>query len=96
MFKRIPLCVLALTTAFTTVSHAQEAPEDEVRVAIQQLFDGMRAGDSAMVRAVLYEGVRMRRAMERNGTPALSDGSADGWLNAIGTPHDEVFEEFQQ
>ncbi len=93
MLKRIPIFAFTLTAACAAIAHAQDSAEAEVRAAIQQLFDGMRAGDSAMVRRVLVDDVRMSRAMERDGVPALRSGSAEGWLNAIGTPHDEVWDE---
>jgi hypothetical protein len=79
----------------------QEDPVEEpehpeaaaVRAAIQDVFDGMRAGDSAMVSARLADGVVLHRAGERDGVPTLSASAAEGWLNAIGTPRDVIFDE---
>ena len=46
--------------------------EPAVRSAIQEVFDGMRAGDSAVVRSRLADGVLLNRVGERDGVPVLS------------------------
>ncbi len=66
---------------------------DAVRAAIQQVFDGMRTKDSAMVRARLAEGVVLHRAGEQEGVPTLSASEAQGWLNSIAQPRDEILDE---
>lgn len=66
-----------------------QSPEDDVRAAIDQLFDGMRAGDSTLVSSVFYEGALMGRAVDQG----LQAGPPDRFLQAIGTPHDEVWDE---
>ena len=81
------LALLILSVDATPVS--AQSPEDEVRAAIDQLFDGMRAGDSTMVSAVFYEGAQMGRALNEG----MRTRGIGGFLNAIGTPHDEVWDE---
>ncbi len=81
------LALMILSVDATPVS--AQSPEDDVRATIDKLFDGMRAGDSTMVSSVFYEGALMGRAVDRG----LRTGTADGFLNAIGTPHDEVWDE---
>ena len=89
-----PLFLLALLTAvivFTldaTPAAAQNA-EDDVRAVIDQLFDGMRAGDSTMVRSAFYQGALMGRATDEG----FRAGPTDRFINAIGTPHDQVWDE---
>lgn len=72
---------------------AAQSPEAAVRTVIDQLFDGMRAGDSTMVRAAFHPEARMWTIAERNGAPVLRDGSVDRFVTAVGTPHDEVWDE---
>ena len=82
------LLALMLFSVDATPVSAQ-SPEDEVRAVIDQLFDGMRAGDSTMVRAVFYDEALMGRATEQG----FGAGPTDRFINAIGTPHDQVWDE---
>ena len=72
----------------SSVAHAQ-SPEEEVRNTIDRLFDGMRAGDSTMVASVFHEEAIMVRATDQG----LRSGSVRGFIQAVGTPHDEVWDE---
>ena len=57
---------------------------------VNQLFKGMRTGDSAMVRRVFHRSARMTSA---KGDGSLTDDALTGFLKAIGTPHAEVWNE---
>ena len=70
-----------------------QTPEDEVRATIDQLFDGMRAGDSTAVRATFHENATLASSFIREGTPMLHAGSVDAFVNAVGTPHEQVWDE---
>lgn len=93
----IAFCCLTLAwTALTDVAHAQTpapTPEEAVRAVIDQLFDGMRAGDSTMVRAVFHPAAALHTTAFREGKPFLHEGSIDRFVTAVGTPHDEVWDE---
>ena len=93
--KRIAAAVAALAALAAPV--AAQAPSDDaqVRAVVKQLFDGMRAGDSAMVRATFAEGAQMATAMMRNGEPVWrwDPNAVDGFAKAVGTPHDQVWDE---
>ncbi len=68
--------------------------EDAVKKVIRTMFDGMRAGDSSMVHSVFIDDVRMQTiAPNRQGQMSLRDGSLTNFLNAVGTPHDQVWDE---
>jgi ketosteroid isomerase-like protein len=74
------------------------AQTDDERTAIiatiQKLFDGMRAGDSAAVRSVFDPSARLQTTYtSREGVPSLRTETIDGFVAAIGTPHDEVWDE---
>lgn len=58
------------------------------------MFDGMRAGDSSMVHSVFIDEVLMQTiAANRQGEITLTTGSLANFLNAVGTPHDQVWDE---
>ncbi|MDN5201782.1 nuclear transport factor 2 family protein [Fulvivirgaceae bacterium BMA10] len=90
-------CLLSFSgyaLAFSSTTPPQDdLPEEEVMKVIDQLFDGMRAGDSAMVHATFDESVRMLTIGSRNGQPVMREGSLERFLTAVGTPHDAIWDE---
>ena len=92
MKRILPLLLLSACAAppAAEVEHPETAA---VRAAIQQIFDGMRTKDSAMVSARLAEGVVLHRAGERDGVPALSASEAEGWLASIAQEREEILDE---
>ena len=68
---------------------AAQSDEEAVLATIEQLFDGMRAGDSTLVRTALHDGAMMSRATDRG----FGFASADGWVHAVGSPRDQVWDE---
>ena len=81
------LAVMALS--FDATPAAAQSPEDDVRAVIDKLFDGMRAGDSTMVSSTFYEGALMGRA----GDKGYGARSVAGFVNMVGTPHDQIWDE---
>ena len=67
--------------------------EADVMQTVRRLFDGMRAGDSAMVRSVFDSGARLVTVAVRNGVPRIERGSLDGFVRAVGTPRADVWDE---
>jgi hypothetical protein len=74
---------------------AQEAPDrDAVLAVTRRLFDGMRAGDSAMVRSTFHPKLFLASALTRQGTPMVEvDDGPEGFIKAVGTPHAEIWDE---
>mgnify|MGYP001194409475 CR=1 FL=1 len=72
-------------------SHA-DAEQAVLRV-IGDLFDGMRAGDSTAVRAVFDEDAVMQTIGVQGGAPVLHRGSVARFVEAVGRPHDAVWDE---
>lgn len=66
-----------------------QSDEADIRAVIDHLLDGMRSGDSTMVRSVMHEEALMARA----GSQGLRIGPVDGFVQAVGTPHDEIWDE---
>jgi len=67
----------------------------KVQKVIMQMFDGMRAGDSLMVRgAFIKSEVGMFTSFnKKDGTPIFHKGDLNGFIKAVGTPHEEVWNE---
>ena len=61
---------------------------------INDLFDGMKTGDSTLVREVLSPEIRLQTTFTaRNGEIVLKTESAEDFLEAIGTPRKELWNE---
>lgn len=85
----------ALWAALMLLSFSTMAvgPEKEVMDIVKQLFNGMRAGDSTLVRNVFYTDARSITISEKDGKPDFRIGSVDRFVEAVGTPHDKVWDE---
>jgi len=84
--------ILVLTTILmggTSLYANAQSEKDQVRHVIDQLFDGMRAADSSMVGSVMHKEALMARV----NIQGLSIESTDHFIEAVGTPHDEVWDE---
>ncbi len=86
----IPLGIAALPAA-----HAQDpaAQRSAVLAVVRRLFDGMRAGDSAAVRATFHPRALLASAAVRKGTPVFEVDTVDAFVRAVGTPHDVMWDE---
>src|SRR5688572_16790422 len=89
-----------LATAFVfclCIPAMSQSPSDEqlVKDAITQLFKGMEAGDSAVMRRLFTKEVTMATVMrDKSNNPVLRrESDITGWLNAVGSPHDKVLYE---
>jgi len=65
-----------------------------VSKTVKTLFDGMRTGDSAAVHMVFHPNNRMYTSyMNKNGDKVLKEGNLQEFLLAIGTPHENIWDE---
>ncbi len=97
MGKRIPILVFVACVVTTNFCFGQaNSDESGVKDVIAKLFKGMELGDSAMVHAAFYK-IRSTTATvmtDRNGKLILdTDESIQGFLDAVGKPHKEVWHE---
>lgn len=77
-------------------SNAQTATEKEsVMKPVKMLFEGMQKGDSAIVHRAFSTPVTMATiGTDKNGKPLIThESSINAFLKAIGTPHQEVYNE---
>ncbi len=96
--KRIYLAVSMLIFCSLTARGQGPTNLDQDKQAVMdvilRLFDGMRAGDSDMVRSVFYDQVEMYTSTtDKSGKPVLKKDDVEKFITAVGTPHDEVWDE---
>ena len=89
----MPFVLLAALAAPAPVA-AQGTEEAVVMAVVEAMFDAMRAGDSTAFRAVLHPTATGASAFVREGVPTLTrEESLDGFVQAVGTAHEEVWDE---
>ena len=94
--KIYPTLFLIVLAAGASPARAQKAaPETEaVKQTISAFFDGMRRGDSTLVRRTLAPGAVFHGIGGKAGQPpTLEVESINGFLKAVGTPHAEAWDE---
>ncbi len=84
-----PLLLLALLATAASPAVAQtgpaaERPVDAVRATVARLFDGMRARDTAAVRAVFHPEARLMRSLQQNGAYRLAETPIGAFVAALG------------
>jgi ketosteroid isomerase-like protein len=90
--KVITILFLVLLTSYS--SNAQNSDKEQILAQIETLFDGMRAGDSSAVSKVFTDNATMQSIFKnREGETVINAGSLTSFKNAIGTPHNEVWDE---
>lgn len=70
--------------------------EKEIIKVIQQLFEGMRKGDSSLVHQTFHETARLQTTYTHAKTskPMIhTEAGIQQFLQQVGTPHDEVYDE---
>jgi hypothetical protein len=72
----------------------QPKEHQAVELLIHKMFDGMREGDSAKVASVFGKEVHMYSSFtNQQGKKEIKKGALASFLVAIGTPHDEIWDE---
>ena len=79
-----------------TISNFASAQSDEVliRASVDKLFDGMRSGDSSIVRGVFMSHATLTSvSINEKDSVLLNVSKADGFVTAVGKPHTEKWDE---
>lgn len=77
------------------LSFSVQAQEQEVRRIVDMFFEGMRLGDSSMIRSTVTRDVSLITVFQnKQGEPVLKkEESIDPFLKSIATPHDQPYNE---
>lgn len=90
MHKRILAAILTITT----VTAAAQTDSDKVKATVNQLFDGMRRSDTALLRSAFApEAVLQTISRNRNGNTIVRSDSVAAFVRSVGQPHAEVYDE---
>jgi hypothetical protein len=82
-----------MVSAVTQVAFAQQETT-AIKHTINNLFDGMRKGDSIMLRSVFAKTMVLQSVSNKaDGTAVLAVEKADDFVKAVGTPHKGIWDE---
>ena len=84
--------LLALTWNASLAAQAPKGAEAEVLAVVNAVFDGMKNSDTALVRRQFHPKARLITVDSRNSVAEIEE-SVDGWIQSIGRPRTEVFDE---
>ena len=85
---------ICCVSGYNSWSQGDQSEEEAVKEVVLRLFDGMRAGDSAMVHSVFHEHSNMYTVFtDQNGNNQIRKGSLEKFLTAVGSPHDVIWDE---
>lgn len=73
--------------------HGADTAQKSVLAVVHSLFDGMRTGDSAKVRAAFHPRASLATTSGRGGIPAITFDSLEQFIRAVGTPHADAWNE---
>lgn len=86
----IPLCLLITISNFAFA----QSEESLIRASVDKLFDGMRTGDSSIVRSVFMPQLTLTSvSINEKDSVVISNSKADGFVAAVGKPHPEKWDE---
>jgi hypothetical protein len=89
----LALLLVAPAAAFAQDWDTNADDEAAVLATVTELWDAMRAGDSSRVRALIHPEAIGYSVGIRDGAVQLYKDTPEDFITAIGTPHDEVFDE---
>ncbi|MEE1946691.1 nuclear transport factor 2 family protein [Pedobacter sp. KR3-3] len=88
------LSIIILLGVLGFASFAQTNEEEAVKATINQLFEGMRKADTALVRrAFAKQNVMQTIVKGKDGKSEVRTESVDGFIKAVGTPHAAQYDE---
>lgn len=94
MLYRLIFFSLLLQLATSSLAAQEVVAEIEVIQTIQQFFDGMRSSDTSLIRSTLHPSARLQTTFtDAEGKPQLRLGSIESFLNNVGSPRDEIYDE---
>lgn len=88
------ICLVMCLCGWVVVEAQNHAIESRfIMEAVNKVFAGMAAGDSALVRSVFTPDAVLVTVTDTDGKPGLKSDSLQKFLNAVGSPHEQTWNE---
>ena len=87
--------LIALFLCITFSANSQNKTEEQAVIdVIKTFFDGMRASDTTQIRKTLETSARLQTTIiDKDGYPRLVNGSMEKFIEVVGTPHEQIWDE---
>jgi hypothetical protein len=90
--KKVHFIVVLLFAS--TRLFAQQTATDSVKQTINTLFDAMRKGDSTLLKSTFAKNMILQSiSNSKDGKAIISTENIDDFAKAIGTPHNQIYDE---
>lgn len=90
--KRILILTL-ICVVFCNKLMAQSTEEDEIKKSVNNLFMGMKNGDSTLARSAFAVGGILQTIVNKDGKNSVRNEPVSDFLKFIGTPHSQKYDE---
>ena len=87
------LLLVWITGPVPVSAQVSDTERQAVLATVHRLFDGMRAGDSAAVRAAFHPNAYLATALSGGDGPTLRVDTLEAFVQAVGSPHGEAWDE---
>lgn len=93
--KKPTVLLFALLSFCSMHLRAQSTDEQQIQQVIENLFIGMKKGDSALVRSVFHETVTMATAFKNREQKSMlrRESSIEDFVKSVGTPRADALNE---
>src|SRR5215213_10083646 len=94
MIKKLNLKFLFSLLTLISIQAGAQTEEDAVKKPINNLFEGMRKGDTLLIRSAFSSSAIMQTVIRnKEGKVIVVSEPVDSFLVSIGKPHKEVYDE---
>ena len=88
------LVIFSIFTSGFTFGQKLTKDQKDIKLVIDRLFEGMKKGDSSMVRSVFHSDSNLGTSyLNKEGKSVFQSEQLIDFLNAVGTPHTEIWNE---
>jgi len=94
MIKKSYRALILFVLTLNTVNAIAQNDETAVKQVVNNLFESMKKGDTALIRKQFYSAPLLQTVVKnRDGKTTVITEPLDSFLVAIGHPHQEVYDE---
>ncbi|KQN37916.1 hypothetical protein ASE92_00255 [Pedobacter sp. Leaf41] len=83
---------LAVLLSFICTSAFAQSDENAIKQTVNNLFTGMKNGDSTLARSAFAKDCMMQTVVNKNSITSAPTEKLDGFIKFIGCPHKEKFD----
>jgi Putative lumazine-binding len=88
------ILLITILTSVCYAAYCQQSAVDGVKKSVNTLFEGMKKGDTTLIKSVFNEKTILQSiAPDDSGEAVVSMEAGEGFVMGMGQPHTEVYDE---